>query len=318
MKDGTPLVDEEEPSFVTMPSESLELTEEDDPGEITVIRRNGPPPPTDQNDDDMSFSDPPDPGQRFVVPTFEPERTPPGRPHVAQYQAPPRQNTLKIVVLTIIGTLLILAIGAAGMWLLSSDRSANSNLNVNTGAPNVNANLNTNLGIDTNFNFNASTNIDTNVNANLKTPTPSPTPKPSPSASATPTSTPTPDDDDTPSNDNTRPRATPTPLPTQRTSPTPLPTNRPVNSGVLNGRAINLATPNYPFSARQVGASGRVEVMVLVDENGNVVSARAVSGHPLLRPAAEAAALQSRIMPARMDNHNVRSSGTLLYNFKNN
>jgi hypothetical protein len=50
MKDGTPLLDEAEPNFIEMPSENLEapaveVPDEDDPSEHTVIRRNIPVPP---------------------------------------------------------------------------------------------------------------------------------------------------------------------------------------------------------------------------------------------------------------------------------
>jgi protein TonB len=105
-------------------------------------------------------------------------------------------------------------------------------------------------------------------------------------------------------------------LPTPRTSPTPL--DRPFNGGVLNSRAISLPVPTYPTIAKQVGAQGPVTVQVLVDERGNVVSAKAISGNPLLRSAAEAAARQSRISPARVGEQNVKTMGLLLYNFRNN
>ena len=65
--------------------------------------------------------------------------------------------------------------------------------------------------------------------------------------------------------------------------------------------------------AKQIGASGEVRVQVAVDGNGNVVSARAVSGHPLLRAAAENAARQSKM---RIDAAN--TTGQIVYNFRNN
>jgi TonB family protein len=64
-------------------------------------------------------------------------------------------------------------------------------------------------------------------------------------------------------------------------------------------------------------ASGRVTVQVTVDESGGVVSAKAVSGHPLLRQAAEAAARQSRFNPIRANNQIVPATGILVYNFIN-
>jgi len=84
---------------------------------------------------------------------------------------------------------------------------------------------------------------------------------------------------------------------------------------VLNDRALRLPAPAYPPMAKQVGASGQVAVQVTVDERGNIVSAKAVSGHPLLRHAAENAARQSKMQAAP---ENARTSGVILYNFKNN
>jgi len=59
-------------------------------------------------------------------------------------------------------------------------------------------------------------------------------------------------------------------------------------------------------------------VQVSVDQRGNVVSARAISGHPLLRQAAESAARQSKINPVKVGNQNVGLTGVLLYNFRSN
>ena len=59
-------------------------------------------------------------------------------------------------------------------------------------------------------------------------------------------------------------------------------------------------------------------VQVLVDERGNVVSARAISGNPLLRSAAEAAARRSESPRRAFGEQNVKTMGLLLYNFRNN
>ena len=48
---------------------------------------------------------------------------------------------------------------------------------------------------------------------------------------------------------------------------------------------INSVTPNYPAAARAVRALGEVSVKVKIDNQGKVVEANAVSGHPLLRQA---------------------------------
>jgi TonB family protein len=66
-----------------------------------------------------------------------------------------------------------------------------------------------------------------------------------------------------------------------------------------------------------MNASGQVTVQVSVDEDGNVTSARAVSGHPLLRSPAENAARQSRFNPVKIDDRAVKATGVLVYNFIN-
>jgi len=51
---------------------------------------------------------------------------------------------------------------------------------------------------------------------------------------------------------------------------------------VINGDAIELPKPPYPSIAKQTHTEGVVNVQVLIDESGRVVSAHAVTGHPLL------------------------------------
>jgi TonB family protein len=87
------------------------------------------------------------------------------------------------------------------------------------------------------------------------------------------------------------------------------------SGGVLNGRALNKSIPAYPAAARASGASGVVEVRIVFDETGKVIWAKAASGHPQLRQAAEDAAWQTRFSPTMLSGHPVRTSGIMLYNF---
>lgn len=89
----------------------------------------------------------------------------------------------------------------------------------------------------------------------------------------------------------------------------------PISGGVLNGKAIKLVQPPYPPIARAAHASGQVTVQVLIDEEGNVISAHAVSGHPLLQPAAIAAARQSKFTPTKLSGQPVKVIGVVIYNF---
>lgn len=100
-------------------------------------------------------------------------------------------------------------------------------------------------------------------------------------------------------------------------APTPKPAPRgPVSGGVMNGKAVRLVQPAYPAIARAAHASGTVTVQVLVDEAGNVVSASAVSGHPLLQASAVAAAKASKFSPTLLSGVPVRVSGVITYNFQ--
>ncbi|MCA1625799.1 MAG: energy transducer TonB [Acidobacteria bacterium] len=88
-----------------------------------------------------------------------------------------------------------------------------------------------------------------------------------------------------------------------------------ISGGVLNGKASKLVLPDYPPAARAVKASGAVNVQVTIDEQGNVVSASAVSGHPLLRAAAVEAARNSIFAPTMLQGVPVRVTGVIVYNF---
>jgi protein TonB len=98
-------------------------------------------------------------------------------------------------------------------------------------------------------------------------------------------------------------------------TPTPKPVPKTVSGGVVNGKARSLVTPQYPSAARAVRASGQVSVAVTIDENGNVISANAVSGHTLLRSAAESAARASKFNPTLLSGQPVKVTGTIIYNF---
>ena len=89
-----------------------------------------------------------------------------------------------------------------------------------------------------------------------------------------------------------------------------------VSQGVLTSKAIFLATPNYPPLARPIRLQGVVTVQVLIDETGKVISAKAISGHPILIPEAQKAALQSRFSPTLLSKQPVKVSGVITYNFK--
>lgn len=99
------------------------------------------------------------------------------------------------------------------------------------------------------------------------------------------------------------PRATPKPVPKM------------VSGGVLNGKATSLPKPAYPPAARAVHAAGACSVQVVISETGSVVSASAVSCHPLLKAAAESAARGAHFSPTLLSGQAVKVSGVITYNF---
>jgi TonB family protein len=133
-----------------------------------------------------------------------------------------------------------------------------------------------------------------------QTPTPRPTPSPKDSRQ-TPTPNRIPADDDDP----------PPPPP-----PKPPPVPKRISGGVVNGKAISLPVPAYPPAARAANIRGSVNVAVVIGKNGSVMSASAVSGHPLLRSAAVSAARRARFAPTVLSGQPVEVSGVIVYNFQ--
>lgn len=88
-----------------------------------------------------------------------------------------------------------------------------------------------------------------------------------------------------------------------------------ISGGVLNGKALSLPRPSYPRDARAERAGGAVTVQVTIDEEGNVISANAASGHPLLREASERAARQAKFSPTLVEGKPVKVTGVIVYNF---
>jgi protein TonB len=97
--------------------------------------------------------------------------------------------------------------------------------------------------------------------------------------------------------------------------PQPTPPRAPISGGVLNGKALSLPKPAYPAIAKQAHASGTVVVQVTISESGSVISASAMSGHPLLRAAAVAAARGARFSPTKLSGQPVKVTGVITYNF---
>ncbi|MFN2578824.1 MAG: energy transducer TonB [Pyrinomonadaceae bacterium] len=107
------------------------------------------------------------------------------------------------------------------------------------------------------------------------------------------------------------PGTQPPPLP----PPVKPPTTQRVTSVVLTSKAINLPPPAYPIMAKQTGTHGPVNIQILVDEQGKVISAQVISGSPMLTTAAKEAALRARFTPTILNGQPVKIQGVIIYNF---
>jgi TonB family protein len=232
--------------------------------------------------------------EEFGEATFvRPAPTMPAQTVAATTAAAPVRSSSKLAVFVVVGILLagmlvLLGAGLAGAWFYLARKSdvvqANVNINGNSAG---NANVSNNMVL---------------VNTNTG-PIPSPVSNLSPSPTSSPNRTPTPANKDA---NGDPPSAQP-----ERSPSAP----KTISAGVLNGKAISLPKPPYPPVAKAVRASGAVSVQVLIDEKGNVVSATAVSGHPLLQAAAVQAARGAKFSPTVLSGQPVKVSGIITYNF---
>jgi hypothetical protein len=102
--------------------------------------------------------------------------------------------------------------------------------------------------------------------------------------------------------------AAPQPNPAQSGQKQP---RAPISGGMLNGKAIYLPMPEV-----QVGQpNGVVMVQILIDEQGTVIDAKAVSGPAGLHAAAVNAARLARFLPTVLAGEAIKVSGTLAYSF---
>jgi protein TonB len=89
-----------------------------------------------------------------------------------------------------------------------------------------------------------------------------------------------------------------------------------VISSMIASQAVSLPKPVYPIIAKQAGVQGPVNVQILVDESGKVISAQAVKGNAMLFRAAEDAARHARFTPTVLNDQPVKVQGVITYNFK--
>jgi protein TonB len=98
-------------------------------------------------------------------------------------------------------------------------------------------------------------------------------------------------------------------------SPPPPPQAVRKSTGVVRGRVLTRVDPTNPTSALS-RLTGTVVVEVQIDERGNVTSARALSGNPVLQTSALSAAKRWKFEPSKLNGTAVQATGQITFNFK--
>jgi len=88
-----------------------------------------------------------------------------------------------------------------------------------------------------------------------------------------------------------------------------------IEGGVVEGKSVSRPQPSYPPIAKAAHITGSVTVEMIIDEEGKVIAAQAISGHPLLQAAALKAARETRFDPTLLDGKPVKVLGAFTYNF---
>ncbi len=111
----------------------------------------------------------------------------------------------------------------------------------------------------------------------------------------------------------TAPSAPPATTPAARAAPAQAPERIPESES--QSRAIVKVKPVYSPTARKMGATGTVEVEIVISEAGLVVEATAVSGHMALRSAAVEAARKWVFRPLTLNGEPVKVKSVLTFVF---
>ena len=90
----------------------------------------------------------------------------------------------------------------------------------------------------------------------------------------------------------------------------------PIISGVLNVKVLNELLPTYPQKAKDQKIQGRVEVQLLVNEDGEVIFANPLSGPEELWAESVKASVAARFTPTTLSGEPVKITGRIILDFK--
>lgn len=91
----------------------------------------------------------------------------------------------------------------------------------------------------------------------------------------------------------------------------------PVISGILNMKVLNELSPAYPQKAKDQKIQGRVEVQLLVNEDGEVIFANPLSGPEELWAESVKTSVSARFKPFILAGKPAKITGRIILDFKN-
>jgi periplasmic protein TonB len=86
-------------------------------------------------------------------------------------------------------------------------------------------------------------------------------------------------------------------------------------SNMLEGSLIRRVQPVYPYAAKMAHVEGRVVLSALISKAGTIENLHALSGHPMLVPAAIGAVSQWRYRPYILNNEPIEVETQITVNF---
>ncbi len=90
----------------------------------------------------------------------------------------------------------------------------------------------------------------------------------------------------------------------------------PIISGILNMKVVSEVLPAYPQKAKDKSIGGRVEVQLLINEDGEVIFANPLSGPEELWAESVKAAVGARFAPTTLSGEPVKITGRIIFDFK--
>lgn len=88
-----------------------------------------------------------------------------------------------------------------------------------------------------------------------------------------------------------------------------------IDDEIVLGEALNLSKPIFPSFTGKIGNNRSVLVEIVIDEDGNVLSAEAISGHPMLKAMSVAAARHSKFSQTTISGVPVKAKALLTYEY---